>query len=212
MNKRVYKILFLVLVLFVFIGRVNAEVRWEYIRSPKYVSDLKKEYNKIPLKARDTYDKNSLLIRIYGYNVYPSFAGLFTGDVSIESYKTSNLKKFFRRRGVYKNYSANKFSMDYAKSNLIHELGHAYDYHSGWLSKQSEFLSVYKAEKNKFMKTNYYKYPMAKIKSNINSSTEYFASTFDTYVRSPKDLKKKCPKTYKYFENQFKNYVREETL
>ena len=212
MRNKYFKIAFLVLVLFIFIGRVNAEARWEYIRSPKYVVDLKKEYNKIPLKARDLYDKNNLLIRIYGYNVYPSFAGLFTGDVSIESYKSSSLKKFFRRRGVYKSYSANKFSMDYAKSNLIHELGHAYDYNSGWISKQSEFVSIYKSEKKKFMKTNYYKYPMAKVKSNINSSVEYFASSFDAYVRSPKDLKKRCPKTYNYFENQFKNYVREETL
>ena len=206
--KKFYKILLFVLIMFVFVTNVNAEARWEYIRSPKYVNDLKKEYNKIPLKARDLFDQNDLLIRIYGYNVYPSYAGLFTGDVSIESYKTTSLKKFFRRRGVYRSYSANKFSMDYAKSNLIHELGHAYDYQSGWLSGQSEFYKIYKSEKNKFKKTGYYKYPMAKVSSNINSAREYFASSFDAYVRAPKDLKKRCPKTYKYFENQFKNYIK----
>jgi len=204
MKEKLFKILFLLLILFTFIIKVNAEVRWEYIRSPKYVSELRKEYEKIPQRARDSYDKNDLLIRIYGYNIYPSYAGLFTGDVSIESYKSSKLKSYFKKRGVYKSYSIDRFSKDYAKSNLIHELGHAYDYHNDWLSMQSEFMSIYKSEKNKFTKTSYYKYPMAKIKANINNSREYFASTFDAYVRAPKDLKKRCPKTYKFFENQFK--------
>ena len=206
-RNKIFKVLFLIVILFMLTIRVNAEVRWEYVRNPKYVADLRKEYYKIPQRARDSYDKYDMTIRIYGYNVYSKWAGLFTGDVSIESYKSTSLKKYFRKRGVYKSYSHNRFSMDYAKSNLIHELGHAYDYQNGWLSDSAEFISIFKAEKNKFKKTGYFKYPMAKINANINTPVEYFASSFDTYVRAPKDLKKRCPKTYRFFENQFKNYI-----
>ena len=184
---------------------VEAKVKWIYVKSPKYKTELKQEYKKIPKKARDVYDENNIKIKIYGYNHYKNWAGLFNGNINIESYKQYWLRNFFSRRGININSKTNKkLSIDYAKCTLIHELGHAYDYNKGWLSKKKDFKKIYKAEKNKFMKTNYYKYPMAKIKSNISDSQEYFASTFTAFVRSPKDFKKHCPKTYAYFYKHFK--------
>ena len=38
--------------------------------------------------------------------------------------------------------------MDYAKSTLIHELGHAYDYYSNRPSHNSDFKSIYNSEKS----------------------------------------------------------------
>ena len=161
------------------------------------------EYYKIPKDARDVYSDNNLKITIYGYNYYPSYAGLFNGDVNIESYKVSWLKSFYKRRGVKTSLSTKKLSINYAKCTLIHELGHAYDYNSGWLSKKSDFKKIYKEEKSKFTKTSYYKYPMGKLKDNISNAQEYFASSFTVYVRSRNDLKKHCPRTYQYFEELF---------
>lgn len=201
--KYFLRLLFILLMICIFCNNVNAEVRWNYVRSPKYKTELKKEYNKIPASARQILDDSNIKITIYGYNRYRNYAGIFNGDVYLESYNVSWLRSFYRRRGVYSSLSNKNLSINYAKSTMIHELGHAIDYNSGRISLSKEFKKIYKAEKKKFMKTSYYKYPMAKIKENINSPQEYFASSFDAYVRSPKDLKKHCPKTYAYFKKIF---------
>ena len=203
--KYFIRFLFILLMISIFCNNVNASVRWNYVRSPKYKAELKKEYNKIPEVARKVYDENNLKITIYGYNRYKSYAGLYNGNVFIESYNVSWLRSFYRRKGVYSKLSGKNLSINYAKSTLIHELGHAFDYDSGKLSAKNEFKEVYKLEKNKFTKSAYYKYPMGKIKANVSNAQEYFASTFDAYVRNPKDLKKYCPKTYVYFRKIFSN-------
>ena len=202
--KIILRVIFLISIMFLFCNNVNAEVKWVYVKNPKYKTELKKEYNKIPKLARYIYDENDLQIKIYGYNHYPYYAGLFTGNVYLESYNVSWLRSFYRRHGVKTNLSNKNLSINYAKCTLIHELGHAFDYKSGRLSYKSDFKKIYKKEKNKFKNTSYYRYPMGKIQSNINNAQEYFASAFTVYVRSPKDLKKYCPKTYKYFEKIFK--------
>ncbi len=202
--KLISKVIVLTIVMILACESTHAKVTWSYIKSPKYKTELKAEYNKIPLKARQVYSDNSLKIKIYGNNHYKNWAGLFNGNVNIESYQVSWLRSFYRRRGIYNSYSNKKLSMDYAKCTLIHELGHAYDYNMGWISNNKDFKNIYKKEKNKFKKTSYYKYPMGKIISNINNVEEYFASAFTVYVRAPKDLKKYCPKTYNYFKNEFK--------
>ena len=183
-------------------SNIKSSVKWTYVKSPKYKNELVSEYNKIPTKAKNIYEKNNLEIKIYGYNYYPNYAGLFDGNVKIESYKQNWLKSFYRKRGVYKNKSVKSLSVGYARMALIHELGHAYDYNNDWLSKNSDFLKIYKKEKNKFKWTYYYRYPMARIKANISNSTEYFASTFSAFVRKPNDLKKYCPLTYNYFMDE----------
>ena len=45
---------------------VEAKVKWIYVKSPKYKTELKQEYKKIPKKARDVYDENNIKIKIYG--------------------------------------------------------------------------------------------------------------------------------------------------
>ena len=73
---KIFVFVFLILVCF---ESVNAEVKWKYIRSPKYKTELKAEYNKIPEEARNLYDDVDLKINIYGYNYYPNYVGLFNG-------------------------------------------------------------------------------------------------------------------------------------
>lgn len=199
----IFKVLLFLVLMVSFCASVNAQVYWKYIKSPKYKVELLSEYNKIPQKARDIYDDVNLRITIYGYNYYKNYAGLYNGDVFVESFKLSWLGSFYKRRGVKTNLSKKELSINYAKCTLIHELGHAFDYNSGGYSFTSEFKKIYKAEKTKFTNTKYYKYPMGKIKENISNPQEYFASTFTVYVRSPKDLKKHCPKTYNYFKKLF---------
>lgn len=201
--ERLFKIALLIITMFISFENIDAKVTWKYVKSPKYKTELKEEYYKIPKKARDLYDDKNLLITIYGYNYYPSYAGLFNGTVNVESYKVSWLKSFYKRRGVKTSLSNKKLSINYAECTLIHELGHAYDYNMGWLSKKSDFMKIYKEEKSKFTKTSYYKYPMGKIKQNIGDAQEYFASSFAVYVRNKSDLKKHCPKTYQYLEELF---------
>ncbi|MBR4178637.1 MAG: hypothetical protein IKR57_04760 [Bacilli bacterium] len=203
--KYFIKLLFILLMISIFCSNVNAEVKWNYIRSPKYKTELVKEYKKIPLSVRELFDDNDIKIKVYGYNRFPNYAGLYNGNIYIESYNVSWLRDFYNRRGVYPKLSNKNLSINYAKSTLIHELGHALDYGKGKISHKNDFVKIYKAEKKKIVKTSYYKYPMGKIKANINSPQEYFASSFDMYIRSPKDLKKHCPKTYKYFKVLFSN-------
>ena len=199
MKKIIHKALVLFFMFLVCASSIKAEVKWNYIKSPKYKSELISEYNKIPSKARDLYESNNLEIIVYGYNYYSKYAGLFDGKVHIESYKQNWLKSFYNRKGIFKSKSVKYLSINYAKMALIHELGHAYDYNNGWISKDSEFSNIYKSERIKFTKTKYYKTTMAKVKANISNNQEYFASSFSLFVRNPNDLKKYCPKTYNYF-------------
>ena len=204
-NNILLKVILFVVLMISFSSNLNAEVKWNYVKSPKYKTELVKEYNKIPKKAREVFDDANLNITVYGYNHYKNWAGLYNGNVYIESYSISWLKSFYRRRGVKTNLSTKNLSINYAKCTLIHELGHAFDYNGGRFSFTDEFKKIYKAEKKKFTKTKYYKYPMGKIKENISNPQEYFASSFTVYVRSPKDLKKQCPKTYAYLKKVFSN-------
>ena len=125
-----------------FSSNLNAEVKWNYVKSPKYKTELVKEYNKIPKKAREVFDDANLNITVYGYNHYKNWAGLYNGNVYIESYSISWLKSFYRRRGVKTNLSTKNLSINYAKCTLIHELGHAFDYNGGRFSFTDEFKKL----------------------------------------------------------------------
>ena len=87
---------------------------------------------------------------------------------------------------------------EYDKGTLLHELGHFLDYKTNYISTKSDFIKIYKAERNKYEKSkisSYYR----------NSSEEYFAECFSDYCLHYKKFRKQCPKTAKYIKKIVKN-------
>lgn len=82
--------------------------------------------------------------------------------------------------------------------NLVHEIGHSYDYLKyskthGILSQENEFMDIYNSNEKEslFYYNDYY----------TKSEREYFAESFALYYVNPTYLNDKAPRTYRYFEN-----------
>ena len=87
--------------------------------------------------------------------------------------------------------------------NLVHEIGHAFDYlnfstTNKILSQQDEFMAIYNSsEKDTLFDYNDYF---------TRSEKEYFAESFSLYYINPTYLKNKAPNTYKYLKNTLSQY------
>ena len=83
-----------------------------------------------------------------------------------------------------------------SKETLFHEVGHAFDYHCGWLSQQDEFQELYKEYWNKYQLQNNQKESHAK-----STASEYFASCFTDYIMDSKNMNNTANKMFLYFSN-----------
>ncbi len=87
---------------------------------------------------------------------------------------------------------------DLIKESLFHEIGHATEFivtPGVNASKSADFREIYNEEKDKFTINEYCH----------QSSQEYFAECFETYVLDPEYLKNNCPKTYDFIDNFIKS-------
>lgn len=82
-----------------------------------------------------------------------------------------------------------------------HELGHFTDWYNDYASKTEEFIAIYNEEKDNLTKINGSKRQLNHAKSDPQ---EYYAACFSE-IRQGKDLKKECPHTYEFIENNFNN-------
>lgn len=79
-------------------------------------------------------------------------------------------------------------------TNTLHEMGHFVSRLQKGADETSEFVKIYKAEKNSYT---------GKLGTYIKgSSKEYFAQSFAEYTQNPSKLKNSRPKTYKYVQAQ----------
>ena len=85
------------------------------------------------------------------------------------------------------------FSIKYC---TIHEVGHAMDFLNNFVSYDEEWLCIYDEESETSGLSQYF----------TNSSTEYFAESFQSYVLCPEELKTNAPKTYDYMDAFYQNY------
>ena len=92
---------------------------------------------------------------------------------------------FYNTHGQYRHIFT---SLKGGRNIYIHEIGHMYDYLSGRLSTQDDFIQLYQAEKGMF--TGLY----------ASDSVEFFAETFRIYLTNPNTLKTQAPLTYNYFK------------
>lgn len=84
-----------------------------------------------------------------------------------------------------------KIELQSARSSvLLHELGHFAAFLAGDKDETSEWNSIYKAEKSKYVGNN-------KAYA-IHSASEYFAESYKDYKENPSALKSKRPRSYQY--------------
>lgn len=76
----------------------------------------------------------------------------------------------------------------------IHEYGHFLDSSLDRVSKSEDFQACYEMEKQAFLLIDQNKY-------HIESAQEYFAETFELFIKSPRKLKRSCPATYEFFKS-----------
>lgn len=80
---------------------------------------------------------------------------------------------------------------------FIHEIGHFVDRENGYISDSSEFMKIYKSEKNRFAGDN-------KAYA-VSNNKEFFAEVFKEYSMNRSSLKKHCPKSYNFMKNVLAN-------
>lgn len=85
---------------------------------------------------------------------------------------------------------------DKIEMTTLHEIGHAIDCELK-INEKEEWINIYNEEKilADFM-TNHCK----------SSVKEYFAESFSSYIKNPKILEEKCPKTNEYIKQLIKSY------
>lgn len=79
---------------------------------------------------------------------------------------------------------------------LIHEIGHAYDFALGKISRTDEFNEIYEREAKLL-------FPFGGLYS--SSVDEYFAETFKFYLKYPRYLEMVAPKTFSYLKSSFRD-------
>lgn len=87
---------------------------------------------------------------------------------------------------------------NYINHATIHEFGHFFDYINDWSSTSEDFINIYIEEKDNLQiisHDNHYK----------SSSSEFFATSFQQYLKNPKKLKNEAPKTYNYLKGLIRN-------
>ena len=114
-----------------------------------------------------------------------------------------------KHSGYYEKYSEcsrglteDEFNYRLVRDTLLHELGHAIDGVTHFdLSGTEEFYQIYNEEVQNFTLTDEYNIENLKNNSNINSTWEYFATSFAAYMQHNDNLNLYCPKTYNYINN-----------
>ena len=101
--------------------------------------------------------------------------------------------------GVYISNVNKIFIEDYVKneSAILHEVGHYFSIRNGLLT--DEFNDIFEEEYESFR-------PLTLVPDYCNDLREYYAEAFSVYHKNPEKLIKACPKTYKYIDENIKNF------
>ena len=79
-----------------------------------------------------------------------------------------------------------------AEDAIIHEVGHAIDWISGFSSYQNDFLNIFNAEVETFRSVH------STHSANTSSPMEYFAEAYFVSVINPTLMQENCPLTYEF--------------
>ena len=82
------------------------------------------------------------------------------------------------------------------RRSVIHEIGHAYDHYTGWISESPDFINIFGEEKESFMVTG--SKPDGYHKTNVK---EYFAEAFQMYIYDSATLQASAPQTYEFMKS-----------
>ncbi len=88
---------------------------------------------------------------------------------------------------------------------ITHEIGHAlshYNKHAFFWASTPEFLQIWAAEKDGSYLCN-----TTMTTQGLTSPIEYFAVSYDMYINYRDEMKKRCPRTYKYIDTIVKNTI-----
>lgn len=88
------------------------------------------------------------------------------------------------------------------RQSVVHEIFHAYDASSGFISENEDFKKIYDDEVNKLSVTGYIS--AGQYKNNVR---EYFAEVGQMYVFDSLVLKSSAPESYKYIDKLLNPWV-----
>ena len=202
------------------VSNAFATAIFETIDDPKYQDYLLEALNELPTPVLQflSLRKSKVVILNDEKGAENKYSEIFKQSPpnSIMGFADRDLRSVFveggNHDGYYKKYAASsqgfteeEFNKIIVKSKLYHEIGHLLDSYTFYKSQLDEFSNVFKEEMNNFMKTREFLIASFRVKENINTSLEYFASAFSCYMSYPEDLKECCPKTYAFMEEYVKS-------
>ena len=144
-----------------------------------------------------------------------SYPSSITGFTATDDYSSTVYVEASTHNGYYEKYEESskgltpkEFNSRITKNTLLHELGHAVDENLNCsLSGNDNFYEIFIEEAEQFKDTISFKIDSYQIYANISTASEYFASSFAAWKTYPDDLKKNCPKTYQYIEDNIKAII-----
>lgn len=166
--------------------------RWKYYdnvviwledgASDKWADQVIEYLNILPEKMIQDLNDNGWMVIITPRSLEDVYESGVTNTVGLTVY--------YRARIYLQN---NSFSIDYC---TIHEVGHALDFIHNFISYSDEWTKIYEKEAKKSGFAQYF----------INSSSEYFAETFQSCFLSPETVKEKAPLSYEFIMNFIEQY------
>lgn len=153
-----------------------------------YVNMTNNYLEKVPENIKEKLENEGWNIHITNKNLADEF--------KVEGYDKISGLTVYEEKNIYVEARSTAI-----KSSLIHEIGHAIDSSSGFISQNNDFNDIYKNEQNSFVESG-----NEDSSYGTTSNIEYFAESFNQFIQYPQQQNENTPETFKYMENLVENY------
>lgn len=146
-----------------------------------FINSVNDYYNMIPWSVRNAFETTGGTITVRSGLGYLALTTYWTAD---DGHRYTSIEIDNRNK---------------AKTAIIHELGHFIMWYKYLDLDNSDFYDIWQSE---YM--NMLKFDNTNI-NNVNTTVEYFAESFEMFIRKADSLRSTCPRTYEYIATVLNN-------
>lgn len=146
-----------------------------------FINSVNDYYNMIPWNVRNAFETTGGTITVRSGLEYLALTTYWTAD---DGHRYTSIEIDNRNK---------------AKTAIIHELGHFIMWYKDLDLDNSDFYDIWQSE---YM--NMLTFDSTNI-NNVNTTVEYFAESFEMFIRKGDKLRNTCPRTYEYIATVLNN-------
>ena len=155
--------------------------------SKRHVSIVVNELQFLPRKLLERFEDGNWRLILTDQDIVLDYAG-------DDNYKAAGTTNVSQQEIVV---AAESISIKYA---LVHEFGHYFDYANDRPSNSDEWKKCYIEEWENF-------YLLSRSFHSVGTATEYFADSFEWYLKNPEKFGTHCPKSFEFIETLLEQYT-----